>query len=44
MIEFQYTMWKFHDFSVTRNLREISFAESKSFKTAIFAIFVALNF
>ena len=32
-------MWKFHDFSVRHILREINYGESKSSKTAVFAIF-----
>ena len=36
-------MWKFHDFPITQILREISFGESKSSKTAVFAILGALN-
>ena len=31
-------MWKFHAFSVTQILREINFEESRSFKSAVFAI------
>ena len=42
--EHEYTVWKFHDFSITQFLREIKFAESKSSKTAVFAILGALNF
>ena len=38
-----FTVWKFHDFTVTQILREINFAESRSAKTAIFTIFGALN-
>ena len=37
-------MWKFHDFYITQILREINFGESRSSKTAIFAIQGALNF
>ena len=36
-------MWKFQDFYVTQILCEIIFEESKSFKTAFFAILGALN-
>ena len=39
-----YTVWKIHDFSVTQILREVNFGESRSCKTAIFAISGALNF
>ena len=35
-------MWKFQDFSATQILREINFVESRSSKTAHFAIFFAL--
>ena len=38
------TVWKFHDFPITQILREINFGESRSSKTAFFAILVALNF
>ena len=41
---FHYTVWTFHDFSVILILREINFGESRSSKTADFAIFCALNF
>ena len=37
-------MWKFQDFSITQILREINFEDSRSAKTAIFAILEALNF
>ena len=37
-------MWNFHDFSVTQILREITFGESTTSKTAVFAISGALNF
>ena len=37
-------MWKFYDFSVTQILREINFGEFRGSKSAIFAIFGALNF
>ena len=36
-------MWIFQDFPVTQILREIIFGESRSSKTAIFAILEALN-
>ena len=39
-----HTVWKLHDFSVTQILREIIFEESRSCKTAGFAILEALNF
>ena len=38
------TVWKFQDFSATLILREINFRESKSSKTAIFALLESLNF
>ena len=38
------TVWKFQDFSITQILREINFAESRSPKSAIFAILGPLNF
>jgi len=37
-------MWKFQDFSITQILREINFEDSRSAKTAIFAILRAVNF
>ena len=36
-------MWKVYDFSLTQILREINFSESRSSKTAFFAILEALN-
>ena len=39
-----FTVWKFHDFSVTQILREISFEDSGGAKSAVFAILEALNF
>ena len=41
---FYLTVWKFHDFSITQILREINFGDSWSCKTAVFAIYGALNF
>ena len=38
------TVWKFLKFSTTQILREINFEDSRSLKTAIFAISEALNF
>ena len=35
---------KFYDFSVTQNLREINFENSRSAKSAIFTHWEALNF
>ena len=37
-------MWKYQDFSVIQILREIKIGESRNSKTAVFAIFKALNF
>ena len=37
-------MRKFEDFTVIQILREINFGEPQSSKTAVFAIFGALNF
>jgi len=37
------TVGKFHDFSVIQILREINLGESRSSKTAVFAIFWALK-
>ena len=38
------TLWKFHDFSVTQILREINVEDSRSAKSADFAILGAVNF
>ena len=43
-VSYCYTMWKYHGFSVIQILREINFGESRSSKTAVFAIFWVLNF
>ena len=37
-------MWIFHNFSITRILREINIGDSKSAKTAILTHLEALNF
>ena len=37
-------MWKFQDFCMTEILREINFVDSRSAKTAGFAISGAVNF
>ena len=37
-------MWKFQEFSVIQILRETNFEGSRSAKSAVFAIFEALNF
>ena len=37
-------MWEFHDFSITHILREISFQDSRSAKSAISTHLEALNF
>ena len=39
----QCTMWKFHDFSITKILREINFEESRTSKNDIFAILWAMK-
>ena len=39
-----YTVWKYHDFSVTQNLREINFEDSRSAKSANVTHLKALNF
>ena len=36
-------MWKFQDISITQILSEINFVDSRSAKTAIFAILGAVN-
>ena len=38
------TVWKFHYFSITQNLREIKLGNSRSSKSAIFPHLEALNF
>ena len=40
----KYTVWKFHNFSITQILREINFEYSCSVKSAILTHFEALNF
>ena len=40
----KFTVWKFHDFPITRILREINFEESRCSKTAVCAILEGLNF
>ena len=37
-------MWKFHDFSITHILCEINFGDSRSAKTAVFALLGSVNF
>ena len=39
-----FTVWKFHDFSITQILREIKFEDSRSVKCTIFSHLEALNF
>ena len=39
-----YTVWKFHDFSITQILREINFGHSRSARFAILTQSEALNF
>ena len=41
---YQSTVWKFQDFCITEILREINFEDSRSAKSAVFAITEALNF
>ena len=38
------TVWKFQKFSITQNLREINFGDSRSAKTAVFALLGAVKF
>ena len=38
------TVWKFQNFCITQILREINFVDSRSVKTAFFAILRAANF
>ena len=40
----EYTMWKFQDFSATQILREINFGHFEAPKNASLTILVALNF
>ena len=40
----QHTVWKFQDFCITEILRQINFVDSRSAKTAVFAILRAVNF
>ena len=42
--EWNLTVWKFQDFSITQIIREINFRNSGSWKTAIFALSEAPNF
>ena len=44
MLFTEFTVWKFKDFFITEFLCEINFVDSRSAKTAIFAILVAVNF
>ena len=39
-----HNVWKFQDFSITQILYEINFWDSRSAKTAIFAILGTVNF
>ena len=39
-----HTVWKFHDFPITQNLREINFGEIQNSKTPVYAYFEALDF
>ena len=38
------TVWKFYDFCITQNLREINFVDSRSSKTGVFANLGAVYF
>ena len=40
----EYTMWKFQDFSATQILREINFCHFEAPEIAILTIWAALNF
>ena len=44
VVKFIYTVWKFHDFSITQILREIKFADCGSAKSFILTHSEALNF
>ena len=39
-----FTVWKFHDFSITQILREINFGDPTSAKSVILTHVEALNF
>ena len=41
-LQFEYTVWKLLNFSITQILREINCEESRTTTTAAFAIFVNL--
>ena len=43
-IHFRYAVWKFQDFCITENLREINLEDSRSAKSSVFAILEAVNF
>ena len=42
LLQFEYTVWKLLNFSITQILREINCEESRTTTTAAFAIFVNL--
>ena len=44
LLQFEYTVWKFQDFSVAQILREINCGKSRTSTTAAFVIFGALNY
>ena len=44
MLSIKATVWKFHDFSITNNLHEINFRDSRSAKSAILTDLENLNF
>ena len=43
-INWEYTMWKFQDYSATQILHEINFGHFETLKTAILTIIRTLNF
>ena len=40
----KFTVWKFHDLSITQILRDITFGDSRSAKYAIFTHLEVMNF
>ena len=44
LVSHEFTVWKFHDFSITHILREINFWYSRCAKSAILTHLEALNF
>ena len=43
-VRITYTVWKFHDFSITQILREINVADSSSAKSASLEVFRGFEF